>query len=209
MKLHYAETINARKACVTAKHLNVPLTFVRVDFSKSEQSSPPFLARNPNGKVPVLEFDDGRVLWESNAIVCHLARQSGSDLYPTDDERQIEMIRWLGWCSEHFNRFAFRIYFENLVKPMLGLGTPNAAGVEEANGFVRKFGAILNDHLRGRRYILGDRLTVTDFIAGISMPYAEAAKIPLNGFTEIARWADRLNELPAWRDPFPATKAAA
>jgi glutathione S-transferase len=208
MKLHYAETINARKACVTAKHLNVPLTFVRVDFSKNEQSSPPFLALNPNGKVPVLELDDGHTLWESNAIVCHLARQMGSDLYPTD-ERQIDMIRWLSWSSEHFNRYAFRIYFENLVKPMFGLGAPNAAGVEEASGFIRKSGAILNDHLKGRRYILGDRLTITDFIVGISLPYAEAAKIPLNGFTEIARWADRLNELPAWRDPFPATKAAA
>jgi glutathione S-transferase len=208
MKLYYAQTINARKACVAAKHFNAPLAYAYVDLTKGEQSRPPFLTVNPNAKVPVLELDDGHTLWESNAIVCHLARQSGSDLYPTD-ERQIDMIRWLGWSSEHFNRHAFRIYFENLVKPMLGLGAPNTAGVEEASGFVRKFGAILNDHLKDRRYILGDRLTVTDFIVGISLPYAEAAKIPLQGFTEIVRWGDRLNELPAWRDPFPATKAAA
>lgn len=208
MKLHYAETINARKACVAAKHLNAPVEFVRLDLRKNEQSSPPFLALNPNGKVPVLELDDGRTLWESNAIVCYLAREARSDLYPTD-ERQIELIRWLIWSSEHFNRYTFRLYFENLVKPMFGLGEPNAAGVEEANGFIRKYGAILNDHLKGRRYILGDSLTVADFILGISLPYAPAAKIPLDGFTEIARWGERLNELPAWREPFPAAKAAA
>ena len=84
-----------------------------------------------------------------------------------------------------------------------------AAMVEEANGYIRKYGAILNDHLRGRRYVVDDALTIADFAVGAALPYAERAKSPLDGFTEIARWADRLNELPAWRDPFPATKAAA
>jgi glutathione S-transferase len=209
MKLHYAETINARKACVTAKHLNIPVDFVRLDFRKGDQNSPSFRALNPNGKVPVLELDDGTTLWESNAIVCHLAREAGSELYPADDARQIEMIRWFGWSSEHFNRYTFRIYFENLVKPMLGLGAPNVAGIEEAHGFIRRYGAVLNDHLESRHYMLGDRLTVVDFIVGISLPYAQAAKIPLDGFSAIARWGDRLNALPAWSDPFPATKVAA
>jgi glutathione S-transferase len=81
--------------------------------------------------------------------------------------------------------------------------------VEEANGYIRKYGAILNDHLKGRRYVVGDTLTIADFAVGAALPYAERAKIPLEGFTEIARWSERLSELPAWRDPFPATKAAA
>jgi glutathione S-transferase len=158
--------------------------------------------------VPVLEFDDGRTLWESNAIMAHLAREAGSDLFPTD-ARQIELIRWVSWGSQHFHRHASLIYFENLVKPLLGIGEPNRTAVEEAGGFVRKFGAVLNDHLKGRSYLLGDTLTIADFAVGACLPYATDAKIPLEGFTEIARWGDRLNELPAWRDPFPAIKAAA
>jgi glutathione S-transferase len=207
MKLHYFETINGRKACVAAKHLNAPVEFIRVDLGKNEQSAPAFLALNPNGKVPVLETATGSI-WESNAIMAYLARQMGSDLLPTD-ERITELVRWLTWSSEHFNRYASRIYFENLVKAHFNVGPADAAAVEEANGYIRKYGAILNDHLKGRRYVVGDGLTIADFAVGAALPYAERAKIPLDGFTEIARWADRLNELPAWRDPFPQTKAAA
>ena len=57
--------------------------------------------------------------------------------------------------------------------------------------------------------MVGDGLTITDFAVGAALPFAEHARIPLEGFTEIARWGDRLNELPAWRDPYPETKAAA
>ncbi len=207
MRLHYFETINGRKACVAAKHLNAPVAFVRVDLAKGENGSQAYLALNPNGKVPVLETDGGAI-WESNAIMAHLALHMGSDLMPAD-ARITEVIRWLTWSSEHFNRYCSRVYFENLVKAHFNIGAPDAAMVEDANGYIRKYGAILNDHLKGRRYIVGDALTIADFAVGAALPYADRARIPLDGFTEIARWAERLNELPAWRDPYPQTKAAA
>jgi glutathione S-transferase len=207
MKLHYFETINGRKACVAAKHLNAPVEFVHVNLGKGENSTPAYLALNPNGKVPVLETATGSI-WESNAIMAYLARHTGSELLPTD-ERITEVIRWLTWSSEHFNRYASRVYFENLVKAHFNIGPADAAMVEEANGYIRKYGAILNDHLKGRRYVVGDALTIADFAVGAALPYVERAKIPLDGCTESARWGDRLNELPAWRDPYPATKAAA
>ena len=207
MKLHYFETINGRKACVAAKHLNAPVEFVRVNIGKGEQKTPAYLALNPNARVPVLETATGSI-WESNAIMAYLAQMMGSDLLPTD-QRLPEIVRWLAWSSEHFNRYASRIYFENLVKAHFNLGPADPPMVEEANGYIRKYGAILNDHLKGRRYVVGDTLTIADFAVGAALPYAESARIPLDGFTEIARWGDRLNELPAWRDPYPATKAAA
>lgn len=207
MKLHYYETINGRKACVAAKHLAAPVTFVHVNIGKDEHTTPAYLALNPNAKVPVLETATGSI-WESNAIMAYLARKMGSDLFPAD-EQLVDLVRWLTWSSEHFTRYASRLYFENLIKAHFNIGAPDAAMVEDANGYVRKYSAILNDHLKGRRFILGDTLTIADFAVGACLPYAEGAKIPLQGFTEIARWADRLNELPAWRDPYPATKAAA
>lgn len=57
MKLHYAETLNPRKACAVARHLEAPVEFVRVDLGKGEHTSPAFKALNPNAKVPVLEID--------------------------------------------------------------------------------------------------------------------------------------------------------
>jgi glutathione S-transferase len=207
MKLYYAETTNPRKACVVAKHLNSPVEFVHVDLRKGENRTPEFLALNRNGKVPVLETGGGS-LWESNAIMCYLARIAESDLWPNDD-RQIEVMRWLSWDSQHFTRHAGSLYFQHIIKPAFGMGGPDPAVVEEATGFVKRFAAVLNDHLSGRDYLVGNGLTVADFAVAITLPYAERARIPLAEFPEIGRWHGRLSELPAWVEPFPATRAAA
>ena len=92
-KLYYAEVLNPRKACAVARYLNSPVEFVHIDLAKGEQKTPEFLALNPNGKVPALEDGDTR-LWEADAIMCHLARAAGSDLWPTDG-RQTDVIRTL------------------------------------------------------------------------------------------------------------------
>jgi glutathione S-transferase len=207
VKLYYAETLNPQKACVVAKYLNSPVEFVHVDLGKGENRTPEFLALNPNGKVPVLDTGGGS-LWESNAIMCYLARVAGTDLWPSDD-RQIEVLRWLSWDANHFTRHAGTLYFEHIIKPAFGLGGTDRAVVEEATGFFKRFAAVLNDHLKGCAYLVGDSLTVADFAVGITLPYAEDARIPIAEFPEIERWHGRLTELPAWREPFPATRAAA
>ena len=207
MKLYYAEVLNPRKACAVAKYLHAPVEFVHVDLGKGENRTPKFLALNPNGKVPVLETGGGS-LWESNAIMCYLARIAGSDLWP-DDDRQIEVMRWLSWDSQHFTRHAGTLYFEHIIKPAFGMGSADPAVVEEATGFFKRFAAVLNDQLSDRAYLLGDALTVADFAVAITLPYAERARIPLAEFPEIERWHGRLSELPAWLEPFPAGRAAA
>jgi glutathione S-transferase len=207
MKLYYAELLNPRKACVVAKYLNAPVQFVHVDLGKGENRTPEFLALNPNGKVPVLETGRGS-LWEANAIMCYLARVAGSDLWP-DDDRQIEVMRWLSWDSWHFTRHAGALYFEHIIKPTFGMGDPDPAVVEEATSSFRRFAAVLNDHLSGRAYLVGDALTVADFAVAITLPYARRARIPLTEFREIERWHGRISEVRAWLEPFPAARAAA
>jgi glutathione S-transferase len=205
MKLYYFETLNPRKACALANYLGSPVEFVRVDLGKGENKRPEYLAINPNGKVPALT-DGTKRLWEADAIMCHLAKAAGSDLWP-GDERQIEVVRWLSWSSQDFTRHAGSLYFQYLIKPQFGMGGPDAKTVDEATGFFRQFASVLNDHLRGRKYLLGDALTVADFAVGVTLPYAEAAKIPVGEFPEVMRWHDRLGELPGWREPFPKRKS--
>jgi glutathione S-transferase len=155
-------------------------------------------------------FTDGDLkLWESNAIMCYLAQKAGSDLWPRDARGQIELTRWLTWNSEHFTRHAGELYFQHVVKAKFNIGAPDDAAVEQATGFFKRFADVLNEHLRGRKYILGDSLTVADFAIGITLPYAETAKIPVGEFPEIVRWHGQLNELPAWREPFPKAQAEA
>jgi len=208
VKLYYAEVLNPRKVCALARHLEAPVTFVHVDLAKGEHRRPAFLALNPNGKVPVLQTDRGS-LWESSAILCFLARRAGSPLWPEDEEGQIELLRWLSWDAQHFAPAAGGLYFEHVIRPMFGLGPPDPAAVEAATADFRKYARVLDDHLQGRPYLLGDALSVADFAAAAALPYAEAARIPLGDFPAVARWHARLEELPAWREPFPAAEAAA
>lgn len=202
MKLYYAETLNPRKACAVARYLKSPVEFVAVDLAKGEHKQPDFLAMNPNGKVPVLE-NGAKTVWEANAIMCYLADAAGSDLWP-GDRRQIEVIRWLSWNSDHFTRHAGMLYFQHIIKPAIGMGAPDPAAVAEATGYVKQFASVLEAHLNGRKYLVDDALTVADFAVAVSLPYAAPAKLPLDGFPEIQRWHARLNELEAWRQPFPA-----
>ncbi|HYW55863.1 MAG TPA: glutathione S-transferase family protein [Polaromonas sp.] len=201
MKLYYFDVLNPRKACALARHLGLPVEFVHVNLGKSEHKTPAFLAMNPNGKVPVL-VDGDTTLWESNAIMCYLARKAGSDLWP-QDARQFDVLRWLMWDATEFAPKAGTLYFEHVIKARFGMGPPDAAEVQKATeGFLR-FAAVLEAHLRGRRYLVGEALSVADFAVAITLPYAQQAQLPLQTFPEIRRWHAQMNELPAWREPFP------
>jgi len=202
MKLYYSDVLAPRKACAVAKYLDADIEFVYLDLTKGEQKAPFYLALNPNGHVPTLT-DGDRVIWEADAIICYLAERAGSELWPRDG-RQIEVIRWFSWNSQHFLRCGGELYFQYVIKPRFNLGPPDETAVEEALGDFHRRAAILNAHLAGRAWLLGDVLTVADFSVAITLPYAEQAHLPLDEFPEIRRWHDQLNGFPAWREPFPA-----
>lgn len=202
MRLHYADTLCPRLACAVARHLALPVEYVRVDLERGEQKSPVFLALNPNGVVPVLE-DGDRVIWETTAIITHLALRAGSALWPHDPERQVEVIRWFSWAADHFTRAAGALYFEHLIKPRFGLGGPDPAAAAVATAEFRRHAAVLEAHLADRDWILGAAPTLADLHVAAALPYAGEVRIPLHDFARVARWHDRLNDWPAWRQPFP------
>ena len=201
MQLYYCEVLNPRKACAAALYLGAPVEMVRVDIFKGAHKTPDFLARNPNGQVPVLQ-DGASVLTESNAIMCHMSDRVGADFWPHDG-RQIDVLRWLFWDANHFSRWGGELYFQNVILPFVG-GAPDAAAVEDAGKSFRRFAAVLDTHLRGRDCIVGESWTVADFAVGAPMAYAAAASLPLDGFPNLTRWYARLDELPGWHNPFPA-----
>ena len=204
MKLYHHEiSSNSRKVCALAKHLGLDVDYVLVDLTKGVHRSPEFLTINPNGKLPTL-IDQGRTVWESNAILCHLAKKAGSDMWPADDDLKIDAIKWMTWEQAHFTRHAGTLFFENVIKGALGRGEPDPKAIEEATGFLNQFATVLDGHLKGRDHVVGRGLTVADFALGAVIPLAEQAKAPLDGYAGIARWYEKtLNALPAWREPWP------
>jgi glutathione S-transferase len=208
MRLYFSDTMNPRKACAAARYLEAPVEFVAVDLGRGEHKRPAYLALNPNGKVPTLTDGDYR-LWEANAIMAYLARKTGSDFLPTDDARLIEVMRWLSWDADHFSNHAGTLYFEHVIKAKFGIGAPDRAAVEEATARLRPFATVLDDHLAGRAWLVGDAPTIADFAVAATLPWAEESRIPLADYPAVARWRDRLNTIDAWREPYPSAAAFA
>lgn len=201
MTLYYSDILSARRACAAARHLSAPVKYVYLDLMKGDQQKPGYLAINPNGKVPTLVKGE-RITWEADAVMCQISEDMGGDLWP-HDERQIEITRWFSWNAQHFMRAGGALYFEYIVKRRFGIGAPDSAVVEEELGQFRRFAKVLDDHLKGRRWLIGGGLTVADFSVATTLPYAEQARLPLDEFANVRRWHDRLNDIEAWREPFP------
>ena len=87
----------------------------------------------------------------------------GSDLFPKDN-RQIELMRWLSWSSQHFTRHAGSLYFQYLISRISLRQATDPLAVEEATIWLLQASLpqVLNDHLQGRKYLLGDTLTIAD-----------------------------------------------
>jgi glutathione S-transferase len=203
MKLFYCDTLAPRKVCAAARYLKAPVEYVYVDLGRGEQVLPAYLTLNPNGKVPVLAMGE-KVVWEADAILCELALATESQLLPRTLDGQIELIKWFSWNSQHFTRHGGTLYFEHIIRPRFGMGPPDAQEVAGALKHFRKYARVLDDHLAGRRWLMGDRLSLADFSVGVCLPYAEAAHLPIGDYPNMRRWHERLGELDGWTAPWPA-----
>jgi glutathione S-transferase len=86
---------NCLKVKWVAERLGVAHEWIEIDILKGETRTDAFLALNPFGQVPVIQFDDGRTLSQSNAIMLHLAE--GSDLIPDTAFERAKMFEWMFW----------------------------------------------------------------------------------------------------------------
>lgn len=86
---------NCLKVKWVAERLGIDHEWVEIDILKGETRTDDFLAINPFGQVPVVEFEDGRTLAQSNAIIAYLAE--GSDLYPQNTFERAKMMEWMFW----------------------------------------------------------------------------------------------------------------
>jgi glutathione S-transferase len=180
-----------------------------IDFGLGDQRTPEYAALNRNRKIPTLE-DDGIVLWESNAILFYMAsKRPESGVWPSDPRGQADVLRWLFWESAHWDAESCgMVAYEKGSKKVLGLGPPDPAFIARGEQNFSRFAAVLDDSLKGKTWVLGERLTLADFSIGGLLPTAERFELPVRRFPEICRWYEGLASLPAWRDALAARDAA-
>jgi glutathione S-transferase len=196
---HHPFSFNARRAVMTALHLQVPVELVQIDLARRENFTPEFLRLNPNHKVPVLEDGDLH-LWESFAIMQYLADVTpGQTVYPADVRSRADVNRWLFWCSQHFSPAIAIFNWENCVKAIVGLGGPDSAEMQRGMQLFPPLAEILDNHLAGRTWISGPALSLADLAIAAPLGHAAVARLPVDPYANIRRWMRQVEELPAWK----------
>jgi glutathione S-transferase len=175
---------NCQKVKLTAEYLDLPYEWIAVDIMKGETRQAEFLARNPFGQIPVVEFADGRYLAQSNAIVRYLARES--DLMPKDDFDRAKADELMFWEQYSHEPYVAVARFQ-----MVYLGKP--APERESRVVERGEKALdtMEHLLAGKSYFVGDRLSVADIAL---LPYTRLAHeggFDLSGRPALTSWIAR------------------
>ena len=204
MKLYFSRNYNPRLAVAVARYLEVPVDFAfAAPLAPGQQDR--FRPLNPNLRVPILVEGD-HALWEADAIACRLSRVAGSEFWRQGDDEP-EMIRWLSWGMWNFVDACDKVHFERVTKRRYAIGpTCDSAVAEGLAGFAAA-ASLLDAHLEGRSWLLGETISYADFRMACVLPFHALAGLPLADYPNVAAWNARLDLMPAWRDPFAGLEA--
>jgi len=179
---------NCYKPRLLLAKLGRPFRHVEVSTVDGGTKTPDYLAKNPNGKVPLLELEDGRLLAESNAILLHLAE--GTRFLPADAFERAHCYQWLFFEQySHEPQVAVR---RSLVKyPHLAAfatGKRMAALLEGGN----KALAVMEDRLSTAPFFAGETLSVADVALYAYTHDAGTAGFDLARFPFVSAWLSRV-----------------
>ncbi|RJF85170.1 glutathione S-transferase family protein [Azospirillum cavernae] len=189
---------NAYKCRLILHKLGVPCERVELDIDRKETRTPDFLAKNPNGRVPALELENGVVLPESNAILWYLAE--GTPYLPEDRLERAQALQWM-----FFEQYSH----EPNIAVVRHWALHHGATTQEPSIVAKRaLGydalAVMDGHLRERRFFVGDRLSIADIALYAYSHVADEGGFDLSGYPAVLAWLDRV----AAQDPhIPITQA--
>lgn len=190
-RLHGFYTQNSRKALYVLAALDEEFEFVFTDLSTGIQRSEEFLKMNPAGKAPVLDHD-GKYLFESGAICRYAANVTGSDLYPADPWERALVDQWMDYFVCHPGRWLTSLYFNNVIKPRVGMGEADPAQVEEATNFATQQLKLVDEHLANNDYLANNKLSIADLTAYAYVEQEADLEFSIDGYPNLVSWYQRL-----------------
>jgi GST-like protein len=187
LKFYYHPTPNPLKIALFLAETGLPFELVPVDTAKGEQHTSQFRAINPNGKLPAID-DDGTVVFDSTAILLYLSDKTGKLGVAAEDRGAL--LSWLMFIASGLGPFSGQCVHFHHVAPQ---DVPYAKNryMREAERHYQ----VLNDHLKGRDFIVGDSYSIADISA---WGWAIRAPRVLGGdglarFPEVNRWFTAIN----------------
>jgi glutathione S-transferase len=174
---------NCLKVKWVCDRLALSYSWIAVDILKRESRSAEFLKLNGAGQVPVVEFDDGRTLAQSNAIIRYLGR--GSDLIPSDAFAAAKMDEWLFW-----EQYSHEPYIAVCRSQLVYLG--RAVSDLDPDKVKRGYAALarMEHELTSKRFLVGDRFSLADVALLAYTRVAHEGGFHLDGCASLRRWID-------------------
>jgi glutathione S-transferase len=186
---------NCLKVKWVCDRLSLPYTWIAIDTRKRETRTTEFLKLNSAGQVPAVEFEDGRTLAQSNAIIRYLAR--GSDLIPSDAFAIAKMDEWLFWEQYSHEPYVAVCRFQ-----MRYQGKP--ASDLDPEKVKRGYAALerMEHQLAATRFLVDDDISLADISLLAYTRLAHEGGFRLDDYAAVRRWigeAERALHLPPAR----------
>ena len=197
---------NSYKVRLALAQLGLPYRLVEVDILKGESRTPEFLAKNPNGQVPLLEAAPGRYLAESNAILWHLA--SETRLRPENRIDRAEALQWMFFEQNSLEPYLGAAFFWlTLVK---GGRELQVHALEDWMEKGYQAFAVMEKHLSANDFVAAGHYTIADIALYGYTHLAHECDFDLQAFPAIRAWLNRIVDQPGHvpMDWHPAAEAA-
>ena len=187
----YMDSGNGYKVRLVLAQLELPYNLVECDILKGETRTPEFLQRNPNGRIPTLQIEDGSHIFESGAIVWYLAE--GTPLAPTDRKARAETLQWM-----FFEQYSHEPNIATARFIVRYLGNPperrEALDAKMAPGYAAL--GVMETHLAGRDWFAGGNCSIADIALYAYTHCAGDGGFELARFPAIRSWLARVESQP-------------
>jgi glutathione S-transferase len=167
--------------------------WVPVDILGGETQTAAFLEKNPNGKIPVLELDDGTCLWESNAILNFLA--DGSVYLPTEPRLRTQVLQW-----QFFEQYSHEpcIAVARFIQFYLGLPEERLKEYRSLHKAGYRALAVMERQLGRTPFLVGDSFSIADIALYAYTHVAHEGGFDLLPYTSIRQWLERVRQQPGY-----------
>jgi glutathione S-transferase len=182
---------NCYKIRLLLAQLELDYRWTEVDIDHGGTRTAEFLARNPNGKVPTLELDDGSNLAESNAILWYLA--DGSAYVPGDRLGRAQLLQWM-----FFEQYSHEPYVATprYICRHFPADHPRRAELPERLAKGRAAFAVMEQHLSTRQFFVNDRYSIADIALYAYSHVADDGGHDLTAFPNVREWLGRVASQP-------------
>ncbi|MBK9654869.1 MAG: glutathione S-transferase family protein [Rhodanobacteraceae bacterium] len=182
---------NCYKIELLLAQLGLDYRFVAVDVLRGQSRTPEFLAMNANGKIPLLQLDDGRCLAESNAILCYLA--DGTPLWPAERFTRAQVLQWL-----FFEQYSHEPYIATarFIVQYLGRPPERAADLAAKMAPGHRALAVLEQQLAMQPFLCGADYTIADIALYAYTHVADEGDFDLTPYPQLRAWLQRVRAQP-------------